>query len=260
MKIIVRMFFFNKNNLHIFGHNEDDDAENCKLSFMIVASFYANDDWNKLQMGVHVDSDIIITSYVNPGFLLGSTFGFNNYGLAFSGNELGPNDITLGGRGNYFILRDVYSSKSFEMVKSATYVRKRALGFSINVGDLNTKKLYNIEYTNSLIDVLEVIGNYSHQNIYRHLECDQDTDDSSVHRLKRINQMKLQSLRDIATILGDHNDTEYPIYRDGKKPDGYFTCATSLFDLDNEVAKVYQGNPSENFNNPAFTFRLSSIF
>jgi len=252
------VFLNNRVNQHVLGHNEDDDFENCKLSFFLVATFYSSHSWRDLQLGNKVTNEGTISSYVNPGFLLGCTYGFNSYGLVFSANELGSNDITIGGYANYFITRSAYDARTFDQIKSAISVDGRSLGFSLNVGDLRTRKLYNIEFTNKVTDILEIVGNYSHENLYRHIKCDEDTDESSDHRLERINQLNdYQSLRDIATVLSDNYDKEYPIYRDGKLPDGYYTCSTMLYDLDNKIARVYSNNPRQNYDNPYFSFNLN---
>ena len=55
---------------------------------------------------------------------------------------------------------------------------------------------------------------------------------------------------DIRAVLGDQNDTQYPIFHDelsharGELSD--WTVATALFDLDARTMTMYHGNPKNN--------------
>lgn len=52
--------------------------------------------------------------------------------------------------------------------------------------------------------------------------------------------------QDIAAILGDTADTQYPIYRHGNSPDDHevVTLCTAMFDLEAKRMKVWTGNPA----------------
>ena len=62
----------------------------------------------------------------------------------------------------------------------------------------------------------------------------------------------------ILNILGDQNDTQYPIFHDvlshkrGELSD--WTMATALFDLDLRTMKMYHGNPIQ--GEVMYTFEL----
>lgn len=62
----------------------------------------------------------------------------------------------------------------------------------------------------------------------------------------------------ILKILGDQNDTKYPIFHDvlshrrGELSD--WTMATALFDLDSKTMKMYHGNPI--LNSVMYTFDI----
>jgi hypothetical protein len=86
-----------------------------------------------------------------------------------------------------------------------------------------------------------MFSNYSHVNKYKVLQVAQYQPDvtSSDYRTTRINQFPPPSNRVrllfaisltrkeiIVSILGDTDDKEYPLYRDGKAPDDSYTAAT----------------------------------
>jgi hypothetical protein len=69
---------------------------------------------------------------------------------------------------------------------------------------------------------------------------------SSVHRLNRFDQMKssIQSFpADLLNVMGDEEDSEWPIYRTGKPPDRSVTQFTCLVNLGERKLSFYTERP-----------------
>jgi hypothetical protein len=103
-------------------------------------------------------------------------------------------------------------------------------------------------------------GNYSHENMYKHLNQEQLSDTSSIHRQRRIDEFPVpKSAQDLLDILGDHKDAEYPIYRTPSTTDPYATCSTVLFDFVQQMAYIYVSNPSSSAPYLQFNLANSSL-
>lgn len=159
-----------------------------------------------------------------------------------------------------------------------------AAGASLNVVDLNAGSMANAEASHNEIyafqrtcagfriltsalhlqvlldsfDVFAVVpgGNYSHMNMFKHLEegiAVDLGDPSTMHRQARINDLPAPaSTDDIAAILGDDGDSEYPIYRD-------ITLTSSTLDATTGVYTVWVGtNPADTA--PTFVWHLKEWF
>jgi len=128
----------------------------------------------------------------------------------------------------------------------------------LNLGSIREGRLLNVEIgPGSVFSIYEVKGNYSHFNMYRHLNVSDNIDESSVHRLDRSWEISApKNLTDIADILGDTEDPEYPIYRDGNPPDDASTVCTVLFNLQVQQGHLYLNNPKINYANPFLKFSL----
>jgi hypothetical protein len=66
----------------------------------------------------------------------------------------------------------------------------------------------------------------------------------------------------IMSILGDTQDKEYPLYRDGSPPDtNIVTLSTALFDLIANTLTIYSGvNPAASSAMPSVVLNMSSHF
>jgi len=131
-----------------------------------------------------------------------------------------------------------------EVIKKLS-VPGRAFGFNINIGSIREHRLINVEVAPNQISIKHVsMGNYSHFNMYRHMEISQRVDVSSIHRLDRSWQLPApDDPRSVVTILGDNADHQYPIYRDSVAPDGCSTVCTALFDFQQQQMLLYLQNP-----------------
>jgi hypothetical protein len=124
---------------------------------------------------------------------------------------------------------------------------------------------------------------------YLRLNVSQFADNSSTHRLARVKEMPTpvnvtgamgsegwmrvsRCCAGILNILGDTEDVEYPIYRDGAAPDsdGFcFLCSfvllsfisatlvTALFDLNNAILSVYPYQNPKLYPQPLLTIPIT---
>ncbi|KAG2373332.1 hypothetical protein C9374_012198 [Naegleria lovaniensis] len=261
----------------LLGHNEDASSYSQDYDY-IVKSCIKSDKSN---------ASLIFTAYHYAGQLPGNAFGWNEY-MAFSTNAQFPTIVRHSGNGvaRNFVNRFVYESKN---VEQATENLKRfglilASGFASNLASLPEPK----EFSSSTVQryemadvesapmitqgVLEmtihkvepIVVNHSsspsfyfHLNSYRDLKVPQYLDPSSVHRQARMEQFINTSVttpQQVLSILGDNQDKEYPIYRNGAPPDtDVKTLATVLFNLVTREVSIYNENPKH--AKPIYTFK-----
>lgn len=214
-----------------FGHNEDGD-----LTIAAGAIFQ--------QTTLTDDGQAAYSAYTYPLLLAGNAFSTNQHGLAISVNALFPKDILVGGLARQFITRDVLNAVSIEdAIRRVTEAGPCASGFSLNVGSVVTKEIFNIEMSPGIgqSSVLRVTNYSYHFNQYLRLNVSHFEDPSSDHRLARVQQLPTpQTPQQVLDILGDTADKAYPIYRTGVAPDlDADTMASALFDLDAARVDVY---------------------
>jgi len=207
-----------------------------------------------------------ITAFTYPASPVGFTFGYNSEGLVTSCNGLNPIPCKVGKLGRYFINRDVLAAKTVDdaldrLKKAAPY---SALGFGMSIGRVGSHRLYHAEMapydphdpkgvdSDGHVDIIKIERGetYLHSNSYTHPYfkgyITQYTSNSTFARLARAAQMAEPITRDLALqILGDENNTKYPIYRygDPNDPEELATISTALMDLDDALVYVYGGNP-----------------
>ncbi|XP_006819492.1 beta-alanyl-dopamine/carcinine hydrolase-like [Saccoglossus kowalevskii] len=196
------------------------------------------------------------TAYVDPGMLPGNTFGFNTHGLIFTGNMLFQKDITcIKSIPRKFITRALLSATNID---DAVHIMEQlpgvASGFNINVGCIgkgdDSARLYSIEIahcpTGSKVDVQEYTGFDYHVNMYKRIDTLHYVDDSSIHRMRRIDEMPTPSnITDILNIMSDEKDVLYPIFRNGNPPDSYVTASIGVFDLIKKELYVFKEKPDK---------------
>jgi len=228
-------------NVHMIGHNEDNEPVVKRYSFMVNVTIV--DKFNNIL--TH------FTAYNYPGYLAGNAWGFNSQ-VVFSTNAVSPRNLTLGGIARNFINRNIYESSSIDdAIKRIAQISNRASGFSLNIGQIGTKTIANIEVGPNSYSVKYVNESYYHFNMYRHLNISQYDDPSTDHRQARADQLPIPANETgIFCILGDTEDKEYPIYRDAAPPDCCSTVSTALFDLDNRRMSMYLSNPKLTSNDP----------
>jgi len=209
-----------------------------------------------------------ITAFTYPASPVGFTFGYNSEGLVTSCNGLNPIPCKVGKLGRYFINRDVLAAKTIDdaLDRLRKAAPNAALGFGMSIGRVGSRRLYHAEMapydphdpkgvdSNGYVDIIKINSGdtYLHSNSYTHPYfkglIHQYTSKSTSARLARAAEMIEPTTREFALeILGDENNTQYPIYRHGdpNDPEELATISTALMDLDDALVYVYGGNPKD---------------
>lgn len=133
------------------GHNEDGDTFDMDTTYLVTAEIFS------LDSAVPLDN---FTAFCYPGELCGNAFGFNSQHLLFSSNALFPSNINTKAIGIYYIvmynsitiistarnfLNRVVLSLEYDDVANLLLSMRCASGFSVNIGDLSTNRLSNVE-------------------------------------------------------------------------------------------------------------------
>jgi Acyl-coenzyme A:6-aminopenicillanic acid acyl-transferase len=215
----------------LMGHNEDAESFIKSSAYLLRARVQGSD----------------FMFYTYPGVISGNAFGFNAHGLVLTCNAVFPRDVFADGQSvpRNFVTRAAIDCRTVEEVRELLRHTRLASGFSLTVGSWKTGEIVNFEMNGDRVrETPHTAGNYSHFNMYEHLAVPQHTDESTVHRLKRYDELPAaRSWETIRAILGDTKDPVYPIYRDGKSPDCCATVATGAFDLGARTFGLYDNNP-----------------
>jgi hypothetical protein len=219
---------------NILGHNEDADADIKDYAYMIHVKY----------------STYQFVAYCYPGYLPGNTFGFTSNGLVITTNAEFPKENKKNGIARAFLNRHFYSAQTPEeaLGMAQAFIPVLSTGFALNVASVrNLSSIYNAEVAPEAMAIRHIPDNsyYGHFNQYDYLKVEEHYDPSSQHRAKRYEAMApVRSESDIYTILGDTQDQDYPIYREGNPPDtDVKTVATAVFDLTARTLLVYTSNP-----------------
>lgn len=200
-----------------------------------------------------------------PGTLLGyaPTWGAN--GIYSTQNSLFPNTTRAYGLACTFVQRMATCGshiKTIDDFATTLHTGNWAAGASLNVVDLDfaghgrNQKMANIEVYEDGFSRLDVPTNYSHENMFKHLvegERVDAGDNSTEHRQARIDQLPApKCAHDIAQILGDTSDADYPLYRP-------ITLTSLILDGATGVLQVWvNSNPAT--TPPEFSWPLASFF
>ncbi|KPK99421.1 MAG: hypothetical protein AMJ91_07895 [candidate division Zixibacteria bacterium SM23_73_3] len=214
----------------VFGHNED-------------GSPIYKDQMNLVR--VEIVGKPAFTALCYPGFLPGNSCGFNEEGICFSVNSLQPNRLVTG-VGRHFIARSLFEAKNLnEAIQRAT-IQGRASGFNYTFGCMRQRRIINVEVSPTRHHVFEIKGCFFHANHYIKLSgVDEVISPSSQARQCRgevlLAKGVAQDKMGILDVLRDQKVRDYPIFRDGKPPDGGMTLITALFNLDSKRFTLYPG-------------------
>eukprot|EP01121_Diplochlamys_sp_Union-15-3_P020271 TRINITY_DN786_c0_g1_i2.p1 TRINITY_DN786_c0_g1~~TRINITY_DN786_c0_g1_i2.p1 ORF type:complete len:375 (-),score=48.63 TRINITY_DN786_c0_g1_i2:86-1210(-) len=235
-----------REDLWLLGHNEDMSVE-WPDRFCWMTNAQVNEG----------NSNYSFKAFTYPGTAPGIAFGWNSNRMILTINYLYPLNINPNGVSITFLCRDILSATSIEDVLTKI-PPNRGSGVSMNVVSLNEKRSLNIEISSTAFSVYEVKTNFSHVNMYKVLDEQQQIKPTSPHRQARINQFNVPaSAQDVLDILGDTEDSEYPIYRRYTELDNDSTVATVLFDLSTENVKIFVDNPKNSepiYNEPIMDF------
>ena len=158
--------------------------------------------------------------------------------------------------------RAICESTSVEQVLERLDTGHWAASASINLMDLSPtasfpgrrRTMANVEAYLDDFSTFHVATNYSHMNMFQHLQVGITADrgdPSTRHRQKRIwEQQAPASVKDVVEILGDTQDDQYPIYR-----------ASTLFTLvlhNHELQVWINSNPKE--TESVYVWNLATFF
>jgi hypothetical protein len=216
----------------LIGHNEDGSPAGYGNMFVVR---------------VVVDDCPTFTALSYPGFLPGNAFGFNEFGILHSINNVAPRPVKVG-VARHFIARSLLEARSLEEAVRRVTIPGRAAGFNYNIGSLPERRVVSVEVSPERHHVHQVQGYYTHTNHYFQLnDQKQEITLSSRKRLER----SLTLCRStppidggqVLALLSDQNDRDFPIYRDATPPDNAATLCSALYDLDRRELRIYWGNP-----------------
>eukprot|EP01084_Bolivina_argentea_P213748 362935_1 len=244
------LYVFNEGIFVGHAHNEDDWNGSLSTAYFTNSTYYKDD-----VMFNHIFGFNFIPAIL-PGSSSPSVSLFNS--LTYDINYLFPLTVTQYGKATSFVCRAVLESKNISdaINQIGVYGGNVSVGASFNMGHINKSKTkYTFEMANveNYMDKYSVLyvnnQNYSyHFNAYLRLQnIAQNQSESSSNRYNRTLEMiktdfngTLTNKNEILQILGDQNNTQWPIYRTGYMT----TLATSLYDLQNAKAYWYeQCNP-----------------
>ena len=216
----------------LIGHNEDGPPAGSGNMFVVR---------------VTVDGYPTFNALCYPGFLAGNAFGFNEFGILHSINNVAPRPVKAG-VARHFIARSLLEARSLEEAVWRVSIPGRAAGFNYNIGSLAERRIVSVEVAPGRHHVREVQGFYTHTNHYFELnDQEQEITLSSRKRLERcltVCRAKPPThAGHVVALLGDQTDRQFPIYRDATLPDEDATLCSALYDLDRRVLRIYWDHP-----------------
>ena len=212
-----------------------------------------NEDWppsgldNMFVVRVAVDDEPVFRALCYPGFLPGNAFGFNEAGIMYTVDHVGPSQVRVG-LGRHFIARSLLDARSLDDAVQRTIEPGQAAGFNYNIGSISERRIFSIEVSPEQHHVHAVEGYYLHTNHYLNLTgVDQEITDSSRKRLARARELCQKTPpadeSHVLALLGDQAYRDHPIYCDATPPETSATLCSSLFDLDSRQLRIYWGHP-----------------
>ena len=197
-----------------------------------------------------------------PGTLVGYAPTWSPHGIYSTQNTLFPKTTRARGLACTFVQRRATCGRgvtTLDAFAARLHTRGWAAGASLNVVDLDLGRggvhqtMANIEVYEDQFSRLDVETNYSHENMFKHLDVPDAGDNSTEHRQSRIDRLPVpHSTADVANILGDTADAVYPLYRK-------ITLASFILDGATGVLSVWvDSNPA--VARPVFAWPLTSFF
>jgi hypothetical protein len=217
-----------------FGHNEDGSEYFRENAYVVEASVTGKPSFR---------------AFSYPGFLCGNAFGFNSEGICFCNNDVRPQKVQAG-IGRHFMARSLFEATSIDDAIERVTPQMRAAGFNYTVGSVKERRIVNVAVSPSNHSITEIDGVDYRANHYTDLDgIAQVIGTSSQVRVDRaqglLYQLDPSNKTDLLEILSDHDNPEYPIFRNGNPPDDIATLCTCLFDLDTRQCAIYTGHPIE---------------
>lgn len=216
-------------SIAVAAHNEDANIALVGHTYLIKATLPGGLDF---------------TAYTYAGELPTCAFGFNSNGMAFTLNSVPPSEdeIVAGGIGRNFISRDLLETTSMDDALNRIRSAEASVGHSYNLISLKQRKILSVETASRNRVSVHEVGTlpFFHANMYLHLQVQQVQDESSTSRQNRAARLPKQSKSDFLSLLGDVEDSKYPMYMTGPI---LYTLCTAVFDLDEQTLSIIEGNP-----------------
>lgn len=250
----------NHRGQEILGHNEDALKETLNNFYFVSAHITSPEPQGKWKV-----KEEKFTSLCYAGTLPGFTMSYNHHGMVYSVNIVWAKNLIAGKTPRAFLMRSLCAAENYsqaiDMLKDCgTGI---ADGASVNMTFLKgpgPRTFYNVEVAPSIVNdkesIISIVAakegeTIIHTNSFLRLQEEESKDfpkPSCDHRERRINGLSpAKSYQDVANILGDEEDKDYPIFREsGKKDTLVKTIATGIFNCTNLTWSLYSDNPKIN--------------
>lgn len=198
-----------KTNSVLFAHNEDE--KNCtKENIALIKYNY---------------KDRFVVSLTRADKLAGNAFSFNSDGLIISSNQICDEGLNLNNLSRYIVSREVINSRSIAEIVDLLQKIDVASAFSLNVLDINSNEIINIEKDLHEIYLTKIEARYVRSNHFHAKQHDESKEPkSSKFRYSKANELikKINlescSLNDVREILNYKTDDYYKtIFKDYDK-------------------------------------------
>eukprot|EP00931_Biecheleriopsis_adriatica_P121333 TRINITY_DN96416_c0_g1_i1.p1 TRINITY_DN96416_c0_g1~~TRINITY_DN96416_c0_g1_i1.p1 ORF type:complete len:406 (+),score=63.90 TRINITY_DN96416_c0_g1_i1:196-1413(+) len=234
------------------GHNEDWSQEVGELYYYVKYTALPGSGFASC------------AGFAYPGALIGWAGTWNAHGMFMTVNTLTPRRIRPYGVSTAFIQREAIcglgKGRDLDDVIAGLSVPSWSDGASINLVDVHAHRMANVETYENAHSVLEITGhtgNYSHFNNYKRLGpgVTDRPQASTTFRQARVDEMAPpHSLEDIATMLSDSANSNYPIFRNT-------TIATLLLDGASGRLRVWCcGSAAASGAPPTYSWSLLNFF
>jgi len=196
-------------NILAHGHNEDGGKEAASLFYWVSQE---------------IDGYVGCAGLSYPGMLIGYAPTWNDHGMYMTQNSLHPNAYNISGLAATFVQKEAIcgSARSPSATNLDEAIQRLSVSgwnsaASLNLVDWKRGDMANLEVFQDRVAVYHVESNYSHENMFKQpqfLGMDVEPNLSTVHRQARLDSLPAPvNAYSIVQLLGDTNDTSYPIYR-----------------------------------------------
>ncbi|KAF5282237.1 hypothetical protein FQA39_LY17657 [Lamprigera yunnana] len=230
----------NQENEEILGHSEDALSENLNHFYFVSAHITS-----KTPRGKWGTTEEKFTSLCYPGHLPGYTMNYNHHGLVFSINTLSAVNVLPQKTPRHFLTRALLSATKYD--EGIQILKDSGCGAgdgcSINLTFLNEpneRVFYNIEMGPAINDNISELNitaghhgvNLIHANKYLRLcvpELSGEMKFSSDARMCTLHSYSTACKKeDVAQMLSDQTNQEFPVFRDDTPEDVVKTIAVEM--------------------------------
>eukprot|EP00322_Chrysochromulina_rotalis_P018641 CAMPEP_0115835776 /NCGR_PEP_ID=MMETSP0287-20121206/4367_1 /TAXON_ID=412157 /ORGANISM="Chrysochromulina rotalis, Strain UIO044" /LENGTH=388 /DNA_ID=CAMNT_0003289241 /DNA_START=21 /DNA_END=1187 /DNA_ORIENTATION=- len=228
------------------AHNEDNNLEDVNRTALVTGRFGDGPTFE---------------AYTYLGELPSGAFAYNDAGIGFTLNWVGPSEPQCPGLGRGFLSRALLGATTLDEAIAIATDPRGAAGHNYQLMSWreSTPIIVNVEAAPRGVHSVRPIGNaFFHANQYVTLNVPQVYGNSSVHRTARAVDLlpsiaasaasPKQARAAMLAAIGDQEDQQWPIFHDdvshaaGDLSD--WTVASAFFDLRARSLTIYAGNPS----------------